>query len=157
MSEILYDQVKAAQYMTRLLQAKYFPIEKGHSFFEYIRDMGGNLKHLLRNVIEDVKSQRDVPEKQEALKQLFHIQGRSWHSDVLCRELFEVANEAPYVKSFIRIHALKLCEEISKYQTSDAKNYELIRKKFENIFGLSNDALDFLEFACIYEVNDYID
>ena len=52
---------------------------------------------------------------------------------------------------------IEICEEISKYQTSDAKNYELVRKRFEKIFGLSHDALDFLEFAYIYETNNYIE
>ena len=64
--------------------------------------------------------------------------------------------ECSYVENFIRVQALKICEEISKYQTSDAKNYELVRKKFEKIFGLSHDALDFFEFAYIYQASNYI-
>ena len=150
MREISYDQVKAAQYMARLLRAKYFNTEDGDNFFEYLHHMGENLKHLLRNVIEDIKNERDVPEKQEALKLLIHLHAQGHFN--LARELFDIVNECPHVKSFIRIHALKICEEISKYQTSDAKNYELVRKRFEKIFGLSHDALDFLEFAYIYDV-----
>ena len=154
MREILYDQIKAAQYMARLLQAKYFTVEEDDNFFDYIIGIGGNLKHLLRNVIADVKAERDVPEKQEALKLLLHIQGNRF---CMGRELFEVANECPYIKSFIVVHALKICEEISRYRTSDTKNYEVVRKKFEKIFGFSHDALDFLEFAYIYESNNYIE
>ena len=67
MREILYDQVKAAQYMARLLRAKYFSAEDSVNFFEYLYFMGGNLNHLLHNVIEDIKAERDVPEKKKLL------------------------------------------------------------------------------------------
>ena len=158
MSEILYEHAKAALYMARLLRAKYFTADEGGSsffeYFEYLDNMGGNLRHLLRNVINNVKGERDIPEKQEALKLLYQVQGYR-HHDALSRELSEAADECPYVRSFIRTQALKICEEISKYKTSDAKNYEVIRKKFEKFFGLSNDASDFLEFAYIYETNFY--
>lgn len=43
MREILYDQIKAAQYMARLLQAKYFTVEEDDNFFDYIIGIGGNL------------------------------------------------------------------------------------------------------------------
>ena len=154
MLEILYDQVKAAQYMVRLLQAKYFAVENTDNFFDYFNGIGGNLRNLLRNVIEDVQDERDVPEKQDALKLLFHARGSTLN--LLGREIIEIMDRCPHVKSFIRLQALRICEEISRYQTSDTKNYEFVRKKFEKIFVLSRDALDFLEFAYIYKINNYI-
>ena len=156
MSEILYDQVKAAQYMARLLRAKHFNIEEGDNFFDYIRGIGGNLKRLLRGVIEDVKDSRgSISEKENLLNSLFHTQGSSLNC--LGRNLCTIAEEYPYIKTFIMERSLKICDEISKYQTSDAKNYEVARKKFETIFGFSRDALDFLEFTYIYKTNDYVD
>lgn len=47
MPEILYEQVKAAQYMARLLRAGYFYIERGDNFFDYLIGIGVNLKRLL--------------------------------------------------------------------------------------------------------------
>lgn len=47
MPEILYEQVKAAQYMVRLLRAGYFNIERGDNFFDYLIGIGVNLKRLL--------------------------------------------------------------------------------------------------------------
>ena len=154
MREILYDQVKAAQYIARLLRGKYFSAEDSVNFFEYLHFMGGNLNHLLHNVIEDIKAERDIPEKKEALKLLHTAKG---NLRSIMRDLYEILIECSYVESFIRVQELKKSEEISKYQISDAKNYELVRKKFEKIFGLSHDALDFGEFAYIYKANNYID
>ena len=151
MPEILYEQVKAAQYMARLLHEKYFNINDG--FFDYLRSIGANLKSLLKNVIEDVENWSGGRDKEEVLKLLYRAKTTSLCS--LGRELCSVAQDYPYIQTFIRERALKICEEISNYQTSDAKNYELARKKFETIFGLNNCALDFLEFAYISEATDY--
>ncbi|MBR0079041.1 MAG: ATP-binding protein [Synergistaceae bacterium] len=153
MPEILYDQVKAAQYMARLLHEKYFNIDDG--FLDYLRFIGANLKSLLKNVIEDVENWSGGRDKEEVLNLLYSDETTSLCS--LYRELCSVAQDYPYIQTFIRERALKICEEISNYQTSDAKNYELARKKFETIFGLNNCALDFLEFAYISEANNYVE
>ena len=50
MREFFYDQVKAAQYMARLLRAKNFDSEEGGNFFEYLISIGGNLRHLRNGV-----------------------------------------------------------------------------------------------------------
>ena len=154
MSEILYEQVKAAQYMARLLRKKYFNIENDDDFFDYIRGIGANLKRLLKGVIEDVENGGGGRDKEEVLNLLYRAETTSLCS--LGRELYNIAQNYPYIQTFIREQALKICEEISNYQTSDARNYELVRKKFETIFGFNNCALDFLEFAYIHEANNYV-
>lgn len=156
MPEILYEQVKAAQYMARLLREKYFNIERGDDFFDYLHGIGVNLKRLLKDVIEDVKDSRgSISEKEGVLNSLHRAEGV-----YLCRlggELWSIAQDYPYIQTFIRERALKICEEISNYQTFDTKDYELARKKFEKIFGFGNEALDFLEFAYIHEANSYVE
>ena len=42
MGEFSYEQVKAAQYMARLLKVNYFSFEDGDNFFEYLCYIGGN-------------------------------------------------------------------------------------------------------------------
>ena len=154
MSEFLYEQVKAAQYMARLLRAGYFKIEYADNFFDYLRGIGANLEHLLKGVIEDVENWRGGLEKEK----IYNLLSRSKTTSLcsLGRELCSIAQDYPYVQTFIREQALKICEEISNYHTSDAKNYELARKKFAEIFGFTNEALDFLEFAYIHEANNYV-
>ena len=154
MDEILYGQVKAAQYMVRLLRAKYLSIDRGDNFFDYLSAIGVNLRRLLRGIIEDVKGGHCGFDKEKLLNELFHA--KSVPLNVLGHQLYNIADEYPYIKTFIRERSLKVCEEISKYQTSDEKDFELARKKFEKFFGFSNDALDFLEFAYIHESNGAI-
>ena len=89
MPEILYDQVKAAQYMVRLLRAGYFNIERGDNFFDYLIGIGVNLKRLLKGVIEDVEN-GGSSDKEEVLNLLYRAKTTS-----LCRELCSVAQDYP--------------------------------------------------------------
>lgn len=153
MPEILYEQVKAAQYMARLLRAGYFYIERGDNFFDYLIGIGVNLKRLLKGVIEDVEN-GGSSDKEKVLELLNMSQKGSLNR--LSNNFCTIAQDYPYIQPFIRERALKICKEISSYQTSDAKNYELARKKLAEIFSFNNDTLDFLEFAYIHEANIYI-
>ncbi len=104
---------------------------------------------LLRDVTEVLLDKPDSAAKSEALDDLY--QARGWTIVRLLRDFNDIIDDHPIVREPMRECALKHCLRISEAETEDAENYRLAREKFAEIFGLTPEAQNLLEFAYIHE------
>lgn len=148
MSEFLYNQVKEAVYMCRLLRARHYNFVRDDCL-QFFEALGGNIMHLINKIIEDIKTASNIPKRAEIIKYFCSHEFDSWDTDDLTRVILKFEQ----VKIFAVKNMIKICEDIAAYKAADAKNYEFALRNIKRIFGLSRCALELLEFGYLYSTD----
>ena len=151
--EISYFQARAALWMSRLLNADILQADN-MAFYYYLNFSGVSLKRLLRDIIRIVRMKPDTPEKAEALEELRSAQ--TWTMFRLTRDFNDIIIDNPALKGTVRDCALKHCQAIAEAETLDAETCRRTREKIAELFGLSPEAQELLEFAYIHEMENNV-
>ncbi|MBQ9581978.1 MAG: hypothetical protein IJR21_06370 [Synergistaceae bacterium] len=77
MSEFLYNQVKEAVYMCRLLRARHYNFVRDDCL-QFFEALGGNIMHLINKIIEDIKTASNIPKRAEIIKYFCSHEFDSW-------------------------------------------------------------------------------
>ena len=152
-----YEQVKAAEWMERLLASDFTVInDEFYEFFQCLSWCIGDLRLLLYKMIEWIEEEPDTHQKAEALEALHSAE--DWSANSLSRNFDDIVSEHPYVVEAIRQCALDICSETGKSKcASDMDIYVQAKKKINKIFSLSPLALKLLELFYMLQDNRTLD
>ena len=149
-----YDEVKAAEYMARLLRADHV-YTTASDFYQYISALSLRLKPILQAVLSDLRHAGNNIEVSKAIN--FARDATNWSESMLERDFNDLAPEHPVTRPLIVSHCLSVCENISKKHAKDTKNYELAQEHFKNIFGLTSTAYKVLEMIYVTSPHYFLD
>ncbi len=148
-SRISYEKVRAALWMTRLLDDKIFVMDT--NFFDYLHWISVDLRSLLEGIIASI-SQTSVDE--DVLDALNDAE--EWSNDKLLRDFNDLVDDYPCIVEDVRLGAIKLCEAVAEANAFDADERACARKQMKKVFGLDNLSLDLFEFVHFLETNSRI-
>ena len=146
--EISYFQAKAALWMSQLLEACIMR-ETSMEFYLYLDFAGVKLRELLIDVIAALKEKHSNTAKSKAFHDL--REAMSWPYERLLRDFNDILMEHRILREIMRQCALKHCRAIADTETHDAETYTLAKSKLADLFGLTPEAQELLEFAYIHE------
>ncbi|MCR5347175.1 MAG: AAA family ATPase [Fretibacterium sp.] len=151
-NRISYEQVRAAEWMLRLLKEKNYVLDC--NFFDYLDWLSGGLKTFLTDVICSVGEIPKSTGRDEALEALTEATG--WSRERLKRGLDDIVNEYPCIVNDVCKSAAKLCEAVVNASACNAEERARARKQMKKVFGLGTLSLDFFEFVHFLDTNGRI-
>ncbi len=140
---ISYEQIRAAAWMLRLLNANIFNMDG--NFFSYLDWLSGGLKPFLNNVINAVEERPKSAARNEALEALHDAEG--WSRDRLKSCFDALVEENPCIVEAALQSAVRICETTANTTPYDAEDRARARKQLKKAFGLDNLSLDLFEFV----------
>lgn len=143
-----YEQFKSAEYIYRLIESK--NIIPNQNFFEVLEFLLDDLRSLMKEIIETVKSSPKSSERKNALKVLARTQ--EWDKSDAVRCFDDILHELPEITGIFRTCLMRRLSDLMKETPYDLQNFMRARRHLKKLFLLNDTMLNVFEF--IYIVNN---
>lgn len=143
-----YEQFKSAEYIYRLIESK--NIIPNQNFFEVLEFLLDDLRPLMKEIIETVKSSPKSLGRKNALKVLARTQ--EWDKSDAVRCFDDILYELPEITGIFRTCLMRRLSDLMKEIPYDLQNFMRARRHLKKLFLLNDTMLNVFEF--IYIVNN---
>jgi SpoVK/Ycf46/Vps4 family AAA+-type ATPase len=141
-SKVSYVQGKTAKWLSVLLK-RGVPLD--HSFFCCLQWAIGDLRRLLKGVVEAAQKLPNDSDTEEALKVI--IAAMKWPASKLERRFDDIVDDYPCIESTVRECATRECRAAANIVAHDAQVHARAKNSIKKIFGISKEAAELCEFV----------